>query len=409
MPRRLSFMLLLLVFMFALSLSCTERPGSGTVDTVEGAVPVAFPPYRVVLVSPRVVPVMTGLPEGMVMPLKLGSGRLNTSSATWKALVDLMEDETVRAVVVADAPQGTAALFTELKELRPELLLLALSPVESPLVIQASAGIVMDFDHGARAYSAVLIASRMGRSSIVALSMPGSSDDWRSNTRQAVLRAASAEMGLTFKVLAVSPDGLEKALHELGYDLGVNSTNDAVRPGGTATGLAIMVNDGRLSSAALRIAKASGALFIELDRPEGGYSGIATDAVLSNGATSVARNVPASEEPVGALIDEARNVPGRPGLTLVWPGEQTSLLELGALSFARSIIDGRPASEVSLARAMNVVWPTGQWHASHFVDAESGVRARNHLVTGSDPYMVGRSYLSAESSRMPASYRMVRW
>jgi hypothetical protein len=107
------------------------------------------------------------------------------------------------------------------------------------------------------------------------------------------------------------------------------------------------------------------------------------------------------------MIDAARNVPGRPGLTLVWPGELVSILEIGALAYTKSILDGKSSSEINLAAAMNGVWPTGQWHAAHFVDPQSGVRARNHLLVGSDPYLSGRSYLSSEYKQMPVKYRLV--
>jgi hypothetical protein len=308
-------------------------------------------------------------------------------------IAGLAEDEAVRAVVMVEAPQGTAALFAELKDLRPDLLLVAVLPAESPLVIQATADFILDFDHVVRAYSAMLVTTRMGRSSIVSLTMPGATDDWRLNTRQAVLRLASRDMGLVFKSLAVNPDGLEKALRDLG---GV-------------PGVAIVVNDGRLAAEALRIASASGALFIELDRPADGYAGLAEGAGSSNGEAHIKSSGTAGGDPVRSLIDSARNVLGQPGLTLVWPGEQTSVLELGALGFARAILDGKPASEASLASVLNTLWPAGQWHAFHYVDPHSGVRARNHLVVSSDSYLVGRSYLSSESGTMPGRYRTVVW
>ncbi|MGD9940307.1 MAG: DUF3798 domain-containing protein [Clostridia bacterium] len=303
--------------------------------------------------------------------------------------MELAEDETVRAFVVSNAPQGTAALFTALKERRPDLLRVALVPQEDPLVIQAAADAVLDFDQVTRAYTAALMAARLGRSQIVALSMPGSSEDWRQTTRLAVLREASSDMGMTFRTLAVAPDGLEKALSGFGTEAGA--------------GLAVVVNDGHLAPEALRIADASGALFIELERPENGYPGRDVDVEPSSGETPA----PNGGDPVRAMIDAARNVPGRPGLTLMWPGELAPLLELGSLAFTRLILDGKAASEANLAAAMNGVWPTGQWHASHFVDPQSGVRARNHLVVGSDPYLSGRSYLSSDYASMPAKYRQV--
>lgn len=413
MPRRLCFYSLLLLLALGLILSCTGRPVPEALESTEEAVSVVLPPYRMVLVSARELPATAHLPEGMVTVLKLGSGRLNALSSAWKALVNLIEDETVRAVVVADAPQGTAALFAELKELRPELLLLALEPLESPLVIQAAADIVLDFDHVARAYSAALIAARMGRSSIVAISMPGTSDEWRLDTRLAVLRIASADMGLAFKTLAVPPDGLIKTLQDLGIMAPLDTTTASQVPKGVASEAVIIVNDGRLASQALRAATVSGAMYIELDRPDDGYAGIAAGAEPADSAARVPiqamTSVHADGDPIRTLIDSARNVPGRPGLTLIWPGEQASLMELGALVLAKAVVDGTLASEASIAAVMNTIWPAGQWHASHYVDPQTGVRARNHLLIGADPYLVGRSFLSAEARHMPRKYRQVTW
>ena len=411
MPRRLCFYSLLLVLALGSILSCAGRPVPEALESTEEAVPVVLPPYRMVLVSARELPATVHLPEGMVTVLKLGSGRLNASNSSWKALVNLIEDETIRAVVVADAPQGTAALFAELKELRPELLLLALEPFESPLVIQAVADIVLDFDHVVRAYSAALIAARMGKTSMVAVSTPGASDDWRLDTRLAVLRIVWADMGLAFKTLAVPPDDLIETLQDLGIMAPLDTTTASEVPNRAASEAVIIVNDGRLASQALRAATASGAMFIELDRPDDGYAGIAADTEPANGAarvpTQTMTSVPVDGDPIRTLIDAVRNVPGRPGLTLIWPGEQASLMELGALVLAKTVVDGTLASEASLAAVMNTIWPAGQWHASHYVDPQTGVRARNHLLIGADPYLLGRSYLSAESRHMPRKYRQI--
>ncbi len=394
MPRHswLSWVLPLVLLSF--SLSCPAKPVPEVSEPVVELAEVLPPPYRIAIASSREPGAISGLPEGMVVTIAMGSGRLGSSSPAWKALVELAEDETVRAIVVADAPIGTAALFTELKERRPELVLLAFLPKEAPLVIQAAADVVLDFDHVMRAYTSALMASRMGRSLIISLSMPGSGDDWRLNTRQTVLRAASADLGLTIRTLAVAPDSLEKALSGLGMEVTTGSGMGTV----SGTEVALVVNDGKLASEALRIADLSGALFIELDRPEEGYAGQSAWVLPSGGLPG--------ENPVRVMIDMARNVPGRSGLTLVWPGEVAPIMELGALAYAKSILDGKPVSEVNLAAVMNGVWPAGQWHVSHFVDPQSGVRARNHMVTGSDPYLVGRSYLSSESKHMPMNYRM---
>ena len=394
MPRRLHCTSILSLVLLASSLSCLAKPVPEALESVDGVVALVPPPYRIAVASSREPASPSGFPNGMVVAVELGAGRLGSSSPAWKALMELADDETIRAIVVADAPQGTAALFMELKERRAGLLLIALLPAEPPLVIQAAADSVLDFDHVMRAYSTTLTAARLGRNLIVSLTMPGTSEDWRLNTRLAVLRAASADMGMTFETLAIAPDGLGRALTGLGIEAGIGI--------GTGTEAAIVVNDGRLASEALRIADASGALFIELDRPGNGYSGFTIDEMPSGGLVSV----PTGGDPIRAMIDTARNVPGRPGLTLVWPGELAQLLELGSLAYVKSILDGKPASEANLAAAMNAVWPTGQWHASHFVDPRSGVRARNHMVVGSDPYLVGRSYLSSEAVNMPLRYRL---
>jgi hypothetical protein len=404
MLRHVHIASILTLVLLASSLSCLAKPVPEATEPLDGLVAMPPPPYRIALASSREAVGLSGFPDGMVVAVELESGRLASSNPAWKALMELADDETVRAIVVAEAPQGTSALFTDLKERRPELLLVALLPQEAPLVIQSVADSVLDFDHVLRAYTTVLMAARLGRSQIVALSLPGTSDDWRQTTRLAVLREASADMGLAFRTLAVAPDGLEKALDGFGIKAGINSGTEAgTGPGeGSAAGSAIVVNDGRMALEALRIANASGALFIELDRPIGGYSGDASPVITSEGLA----NAPVGGDPVWAMIDSARNVPGRPGLTLVWPGELAPVLELGALVFTKSILDGKSASETNLAAAMNGVWPTGQWHASHFVDSQTGVRARNHLVAGSDPYLSGRSYLSSESRHMPMKYRL---
>ena len=389
MPRHLNFTSLLFLILIAISGSCTNRQVQESAEEAAKPVEIQAPPYRIVIASKSAQVKLPGLPSGMVSTVELGSERLNALNPAWAELMTLAMEPSVRAIVISEAPQGTATLFSELKERRSDILLLAVMPEDDPLVIQAAADIVLDFDNVARAYSAALIADRMGFKSIISLSSPDLQDDWRSTARQAVLSVASADMGLDFTPLTVTPDKMPEVLNEIG----VNADP------GAKTDIALVVNDGRLAMRALSLAVSSNVFYIELDR-------FGNDASANLAESKLSASSGLTDTVLG-WVNAARNVAGRPGLTLVWPGELTPILELGALLFAQRIVDGQPATEVNLATVMNSLWEAGQWHASHFVDSQSGVRAQNHFVTGADPYLVGRSYLSSESAHIPAKYRLM--
>lgn len=132
---------------------------------------------------------------GMVLHAITPNGGRADVSAFVEALA---ADPMVKAVVVAPAIEGTASWFDELREKRPDIVLIAGAPSEANLIIEEAADLVVASDAVGRGYTMVWAARELGAGTIVHLSSEQRITAEEAKAFARSLEAASDELGLTF-------------------------------------------------------------------------------------------------------------------------------------------------------------------------------------------------------------------
>ncbi len=119
--------------------------------------------------------------------------------------LNLIADESVKALVFVQAVPGASAAIAKAKELRPDLLVIAGVVGEDPGTIAPVADIVMNADELGMGSTIMEQAQKLGAKTFVHYSFPRHMSIALLSTRRDLLKAKAAELGIEF-VEATAPD-----------------------------------------------------------------------------------------------------------------------------------------------------------------------------------------------------------
>lgn len=320
---------------------------------------------------------------------------------TISQIVALADDPAMKAVIVNQAIPGTAEGFKRIKEKRPDILCIAGEAHEDPLVIQASADLAVNNDFISRGYTIIWAAKKLGAKTFVHISFPRHMSYESLGLRRQIMEAACADLGIKF-VFETAPDPisdvgvagaqqfiLEKVPHwveKYGKDSAFFCTNDAH------------------TEPLLKQLATYGGIFVEADLPSPlmGYPG-----AFGIDLTEEAGNFPAILKKVEKTVVEKAG-PGRFG---TWAFSYGFTLSAGLGEFAKRVIEGsaKITSMADLSDALGVYTPGAKWNGGSYIDANTGVRAKNHNLIYMDTYILGQGFLGATSIDVPEKYYNIKF
>jgi len=118
--------------------------------------------------------------------------------------LSLVSDPSVKALIMNQAVPGAAAAFDKVREVRPDVLLVACTPAETD-VISEKADIIMQPDELAMGYTMPAQAQKLGAKTFVHYSFPRHMSYPLLAQRRDILRSECERLGITF-VDATAPD-----------------------------------------------------------------------------------------------------------------------------------------------------------------------------------------------------------
>ncbi len=126
---------------------------------------------------------------------------------TIQTILQFADDELCKAVVISPAPQGTTEAFRQIRERRPDILLIAGEPMEDLLEISSAADVIARNDFISRGYLMIYNAHRLGAKSFVHISFPRHLGSEGTSRRVAIYKEACKEFGMDF-IMETAPDPL---------------------------------------------------------------------------------------------------------------------------------------------------------------------------------------------------------
>jgi hypothetical protein len=147
-----------------------------------------------------------------------------------------------------------------------------------------------------------------------------------------------------------------------------------------------------------------GGMFVEADLPSPlmGYPG-----ALGLDLSAEAGNFPAILKKVEDAVT-ARDGAGRFG---TWAFSYGFSQSAGWGEYAKRILEGRAqlGSMDDMWAALGEFTPGAKWNGAYYVDNNTGVRSRNHLLVYMDTYIMGRGFIPTTTEVVPEKYYNIKF
>jgi hypothetical protein len=338
---------------------------------------------------------------GIIQHVTYPDNFMDQQEVTISQIVTLADDPLMKAIIVNQGIPGTAEAFRRVRERRPDIMLFAGESHEDPLVIQQAADLAISADFISRGYTIIWAAKQLGADTFVHISFPRHMSYESLGLRRQIFEAACNDLGLKF-VFVTAPDPTS--------DVGVAGAQQYIleqTPQWVSTygqnSVFFCTNDAH-TEPLLRQLLAYGGMFVEADLPSPlmGYPG-----ALGIDLSAEAGNFPA----ILKKVEEAVVTKGGAGKFGTWAFSYGFTASAGLGEFAKRILDGgaRKDSLNDLYAALGEFTPGAKWNGGYYVDANTGVRARNQILIYMDTYIMGKGFLPTTEQVVPEKYYNIKF
>ncbi|MCL2129087.1 MAG: DUF3798 domain-containing protein [Treponema sp.] len=338
---------------------------------------------------------------GIIQHVTYPDNFMDQMEVTITQITNLASDPLMKAIVVNQGIPGTAEAFKRVKERRPDILLFAGEPHEDPLVIEESADMAINCDFISRGYTIPWAAKQLGADTFVHISFPRHMSYETLGLRRQIFEVACEDLGIKF-VFVTAPDPTSDVGIAGAQQYILEQTPQWINQYGQ-NAVFFCTNDAH-TEPLLKQLFDYGGMFVEADLPSPlmGYPG-----ALGIDLTAEAGDFPAILKKVeNAVIDK-----GGAGKFGTWAFSYGFTASAGLGEFAKRILDGKASLDSSsdLFAAMGEFTPGAKWNGGYYIDNNTGVRARNHILVYMDTYMMGKGFLPTTQQVVPDKYFQIKF
>jgi len=333
---------------------------------------------------------------GMIQHLTFPNNFSAEQETTISQIVALANDPLMKAIIMTPAVPGATEGFKRVREVRPDILLLAGVPYEDPLVIGKVADLVMRNDFVSAGYRVIWASKKLGAKTFVHISFPRHMSVEPLTRRRMIFEQACNDLGVKF-VAETAPDplsdvgvvgaqqfmleNLPKWVKKYGKDTSFYATNDAH------------------TEPLIRQVVEFGGLFVEASLPSPllGYPGaLGVDLKAEQG------NFPAIMKKVEAAV-VAKGGKGRLG---TWAYSFQYSETVGLTQHAMNVIEGKSkmTDMKNIFTAFGKYTPGAKWGGSYYVDGSTGVKLNNFVMLLQDTYIFGKGFIHSADVEVPEKY-----
>jgi hypothetical protein len=338
---------------------------------------------------------------GIIQHVTYPDSFMDQQEVTISQIVTLADDPLMKAIIVNQGVPGTAEAFRRVRERRPDIMLFAGESHEDPLVIQQTADLAISADFISRGYTIIWAAKQLGADTFVHISFPRHMSYESLGLRRQIFEAACNDLGLKF-VFVTAPDPTSDVGIAGAQQYILEQTPQWIKQYG-AKSVFFCTNDAH-TEPLLRQLLAYGGMFVEADLPSPlmGYPG-----ALGIDLSAEAGNFPA----ILKKVEEAVVAKGGAGKFGTWAFSYGFTASAGLGEFAKRILDGKAKldSLTDLYAALGEFTPGAKWNGGYYVDANTGVRARNQILIYMDTYIMGKGYLPTTAQTVPEKYYNIKF
>jgi len=333
---------------------------------------------------------------GMIQHLTYPANFMAEQETTISQIVSLANDPKMKAIVMNQAVPGATEGFRRVKELRPDILLLAGVPQEDPLVISKIADLVMRNDFVSSGYRIVWTAKQLGAKTFVHISFPRHMSVETLTRRRMIFEQACNDLGLKF-VFETAPDPTSEVGVVGAQQFMLENVPAWVQKYGKDTCF-FATNDAHTEPLIKQVVQYGG-IFVEASLPSPllGYPGaLGIDLKAEKG------NFPAIMKKVEEVV-VAKGGSGRLG---TWSYSFGYCATCGLTQHAMNVIEGKSKmlSMADIFKAFGKYTPGTKWGGSWYVDASTGVKLPNFALLLQDTYIFGKGPMKSADIDVPEKY-----
>lgn len=315
---------------------------------------------------------------------------------TISKIVAMADDPLMKAVIVNQSVPGTVAAFNQIREKRPDILLVNLVAQEDTVMVENASDLVMDADNVSRGYRIIAAAKEMGATKFAHITFPRHMSIELLALRRAIMEEACKDLGLEFISLnAPDPttdigvpgaqqyiaENIQPWIDKYGKDTAFFCTNDAH------------------TEPLLRGVAAGGAIFVEQDLPSPimGYPKAFSVDI---------QNMAGDWKAINAAVEKAVIAKGGDKRMGTWAYSLGYSLTLGAVDHVMEVLKGQGEllNQEQILASIQKYTEGAKWMAENYIDRATGETKDNHFLLAQDTYVYGRGYLGMDKIKVPEKY-----
>jgi DNA-binding LacI/PurR family transcriptional regulator len=338
---------------------------------------------------------------GVIQHVTYPDNFMDQMETTITQITALADDPLMKAIVVNQGVPGAAEAFKRIKEKRPDIMLFVGEPHEDPLVIQQAATLAVSADFVSRGYTIIWAAKQLGADTFVHISFPRHMSYESLGLRRQIMEEACNDLGIKF-VFVTAPDPTSDVGVAGAQQYILEQTPQWIQTYGANTAF-FCTNDAH-TEPLLKQLLTYGGLFVEADLPSPlmGYPG-----ALGIDLSAETGDFPA----ILKKVEEAVIEKGGAGKFGTWAFSYGFSVSAGLGEYAKRILDGTASlsNPDDMYTALGEFTSGAKWNGGYYVDANTGVRARNQILIYMDTYVFGQGYLPTTEQEVPEKYYTIKF
>ncbi len=320
---------------------------------------------------------------GMIQHITFPDNFTSEVETTISQLVGLADDPKMKAIVTVQCPTGTTEAFRRIREKRPDILLIAGSPLEEPGVVNSTSDLTVDVDRIGFSYLRVAAVKKMGADAWVHVSFPRHMSMEVIARAQAIIREACKDFGMAFYA-ETAPDPtsdvgvagaqqyiLEKMpawVEEYGENAAFTSTNLSHEEPMIRRIVDLNAGYWAFTETPSMIKGFPAALNVDLSAEKGDW-----DAIL-------------------AKLNKAAQDKGVTDRLGTWKYSMIYMHALALGEHAKRVVEGtsKIGRTQDILDAYETFTPGLEWNISGYTDSARGVKLRNYYMVWQTPIILGQ-------------------
>ena len=336
---------------------------------------------------------------GMIQHLTYPDNFAAEQETTISLIVSMATDPLMKAIVMNQAVPGATEGFRRVREMRPDILLLAGVAHEDPLVIGKVADLAMRNDFVSAGYRVIWAAKQLGADTFVHVSFPRHMSVETLTRRRMIFEEACKDLGIKW-VFETAPDPLSDVGIVGAQQFLLENVPKWVETYGKNASF-YCTNDAHTEPLIRQIVEYGGT-FVEASLPSPllGYPG-----ALGVDLTNEKGNFPA----IMKKIEDAIVAKGAGGRLGTWSFSFQFCATVGLVEHAINVINGESqmTNMQDLVKAFSKHTPGAQWGGAYYVDGTTGERLDNYILLLQDTYIFGKGYIGSAAIDVPDKYLMI--